>query len=117
MFTFYLKGIERRGIIENRKIRRVNVESDLTVEDLLEIWNKQNGICIYTGIELILNRSSKICKDQNNVASVDRIDSSIGYTKDNIQFISRTANLAKNTMSHEQMIEFCEMVRDFWKDK
>ena len=37
--------------------------------------------------------------------SVDRINSSKGYVKDNIQFISIAMNHLKNNMTHEQMIE------------
>ena len=44
------------------------------------------------------------------MASVDRIDSSKPYIKDNIQFVSRNMNYAKNIMSHEQMLEFIKLI-------
>lgn len=40
-----------------------------------------------------------------NAASLDRIDSSKGYTNDNIQVISARANLLKNDASLEEMIK------------
>ena len=71
-------------------------------------------MCPYTGAKLI---HPIRMKDEGLIymASLDRIDSSIGYMKGNIQFISAAANLAKNNMSHEQMIEFCKIITNNWK--
>jgi hypothetical protein len=86
---------------------------DLTLDDLKIKWNEQNGLCIYSGKELVLPIHSK--KPNPDVfykmASVDRIDSKKPYTKDNIQFVSRSLNLAKNNMSHQKMLEFMEWLK------
>jgi hypothetical protein len=47
-------------------------------------------------------------------ASLDRIDSSLGYIIGNIQFISATANLG--SMTHVEMIMFCKLIRDNWNN-
>lgn len=96
-----------------------NREFNLTLDDLQKQWHKQSGICPYTGWELYLPPSSTYAiigeKKIQNSASLDRIDSSIGYVPENIQFVSVMANLAKNNFSHETMIEFCKAIANNWK--
>lgn len=115
----YLIGITKAdkytGLREHlRRAKYRNQEFNLTLDDLLDQWNKQNGLCAYTGVKLI--HPIRI-KDETLIylASLDRIDSKIGYLKGNIQFISAAANMAKNKMTHEQMIEFCELISKNWK--
>lgn len=91
-----------------RRIKNKYHDYDVDLEYLKEIWDNQN-ICVYTGVDLQLPKS----KGVNNplyTASIDRIKSDKGYIKGNLQFISIASNLAKNTMSHEQMLEFCDLI-------
>lgn len=89
-------------------------EVTITLEDLLEVWNNQDGICKYTGLKLLHPKDSKGYSMMYK-ASLDRVDSSLGYIKGNIQFISATANLAKGTMTHEGMLTFCKIITEHWK--
>ncbi len=93
-------------------------QMDLTPEYLKEIFLKQGGKCIYSGVTLSL-WDHKIKGGNNKIytASLDRIDSSVGYIKGNVQFISMAANLFKHTMSHEETIEFCTIIANNFKDK
>lgn len=43
--------------------------------------------------------------------SLDRINPNLGYTKDNIQVISRKANLMKQDASYEELQSFAEWIR------
>ncbi len=48
--------------------------------------------------------------------SIDRIDSSKGYTKDNIQVISSIANRMKWNATKEQLLTFCKGVSALEKE-
>lgn len=110
----YVKTDKYTGLREHyRRAKYRNQTFDITLDDLLEQWTKQNGLCPYSGIKLI--HPIRI-KDESLIfmASLDRIDSNLGYIKGNIQFISAAANLAKNNMTHEQMIDFCKLIASYW---
>lgn len=94
------------------KIKSRNIKnSNLTLADLKQQWIKQNGRCVYSNV--LLNLPSKSTKRKRiYTASVDRINSSIGYVRGNIQFISVACNFAKNCMTHEEMLEFCDVLRN-----
>ena len=94
-----------------RKIRDRDANCNITLEDLLDIWNKQEGKCIYSGVEL---QPSKYKSSNNQIytLSIDRIDSSKGYTKDNIQFISIAMNHMKNNMTHKETLELLNIIKN-----
>lgn len=93
-----------------RNILKRNKKVDVSIQDLKELWETQKGICPYLGIELHLNTYSKIKKDPITSASLDRIDSSVGYIKGNIQWVSRAMNYLKNDMSEQQVQEIIELI-------
>lgn len=98
-FRYYLKSAKCRF-----------KECTITLDDLKEQWDLQNGICPYSGISLILNSHSNISKDKIYSASLDRIDSKLGYIKGNIQYVSQCINFMKSSMSHEETIKICKLI-------
>jgi len=84
-------------------IRR-GIKFDLSIEDLSDKFEKQNGKCFYTGLKLSFDNNAE------NKASVDRIDSSKGYTKENIQWVSKDVNFMKQALSHERFVSLCKLV-------
>jgi len=92
-FQTLIKGTKER-IKNNSKIK----ESTITIEDLKEIWNKQNGKCFYSGREMKYNFSRKELPKLSThpeKVSIDRVDSDRGYTKDNIVLCCTLVNLMK----------------------
>jgi hypothetical protein len=82
----------------------------LCYADLLEQWNKQEGKCAYSKIPLKLC-TNKIKHGRIYSASLDRIDSNIGYVKGNVQFVSISINYMKGAMTHEETIELINLIK------
>lgn len=40
-------------------------------------------------------------------ASIDRIDSNLGYVEGNVQWVGSSVNMAKNVLDHEQFVNLC----------
>ena len=89
---------------------------DLTLDDLFEQWNKQNGKCPYSGIELKLPQARKR-HQMFETASLDRVDSSKPYEKGNVVFVSTPINYMKNSMTEEETVAFCKKIALFWINK
>lgn len=97
-----LKGTRRRS-------KERNTYNDLDLEYLMFLWQKQNGKCALTGIDMTYKF---YCGRVNSNLSVDRIDSSKGYTKDNVQLVCMAANQMKNDLSQEEFEFMCKRVLD-----
>lgn len=96
-----------------RRAKRRKKFDNITPSDLFEVWNRQKGICPYSGVKLKLPDTTA----QNNsieTASLDRINSSLPYSVDNVQFISVAMNYMKNTMTHDETINLCKLIAKNW---
>lgn len=94
--------------VKNKSKAR-KIQFELTVEDLLEQWKKQNGICPYTKYQMIFPSDSTAYKKREAnpyFASLDRIDSNKGYEVGNIEFVCVAVNYAKNGFSRDIMLKF-----------
>lgn len=94
-------GIIRHGA----KIR--GLEFAITPEQVWELFISQNRKCAYTRLELKFSTLS--CGNDGN-ASLDRIDSSKGYTIDNVQWVHKDINIMKMDLSKEKFIDYCRLI-------
>jgi hypothetical protein len=73
-------------------------------EQLIKVFNAQNGLCIYTKQPLILGLNT----------SLDHIKPKSLYpeynTIDNLQFVLTHVNTMKGTLSHEEFINLCKLI-------
>lgn len=97
--------------IKNTAIKR-NLEFCITIEQVWELFLKQNRKCALSGLEI---RFGENTLDRNKTASLDRIDSSKGYTIDNIQWVHKNVNFMKQDMSDEEFINFCKIIANYNK--
>lgn len=94
------------AFIQRSAIKR-DIDYDITIDELLRIWELQNGKCALTGIELSFPKHSK---DYSNTASLDRIDSNKGYVVGNVQWVHKIINIMKMDLDQSDFINWCKAV-------
>lgn len=87
-----------------------NIPFDVTIKDMWTQFLKQNRICALSGIPLQFN-SRQGMFDGN--ASLDRIDSSKGYTIDNIQWIDKNLQHVKGNMLEIDLFKWVKLIYDY----
>jgi hypothetical protein len=76
----------------------------ITWQHLEELWNKQEGLCAYSGEPLTHEANLP------NTVSLDRIDSSKDYLLGNVQLVCAIVNRMKMDMTEVSFIDFCEKI-------
>ena len=79
----------------------------LTVADIVECWNDQWGVCAYSGRQMTLEAG------YFHTVSIERIDSSIGYTAANTILVCQAINRMKSDFSFEDFYALCSDVAEF----
>lgn len=83
-----------------RDAEKRNLPFEITIEDIHNQYNQQKELCAFSGFPLVFGYD----------ASVDRIDSSKGYTIDNIQIVHKDLNMMKRDMDNTDFILWCRAV-------
>lgn len=94
-FNTYILGAKRRGI-----------KFDVTIEDLWVLFQKQNGKCALSNVEITF--ATKATGDFT--ASLDRIDSTKGYIVGNIQWVHKIVNKMKMDLDQETFLQWCNRI-------
>lgn len=100
-----VSGVYFNSLKQSAKTRAVSFE--ITQLDIWEQFLKQNRKCIYSDVELAWQNGYK---DKLGTASVDRKDSSVGYTKENIQIVHKDINRMKSDFTEDRFIDLCRKV-------
>ena len=90
--------------VEKNSIYR-GIEFDITPELIWKIYLDQNKKCALTGIEIGWKEVG-----QDHTASIDRIDSSIGYVDGNVWLLHKDVNMMKQSFQLEDFIEYCKLI-------
>lgn len=88
----------------NDSARKRKQECTLTRSDLLDLWERQNGRCFYSDIEL----STLPALDTS--VSVERLDSSIGYTPNNTVLVCNVINRMKSDIDLDLFLKMCKAI-------
>jgi hypothetical protein len=99
-----INTIERlfRNVQKTARMRQISF--DLTLVDLEQKIASQGGRCFYSGLPMEWVIASK------QKFSIDRIDSKIGYTKENTVFCCYAVNIMKNKFSLEDFNFFIDAI-------
>ena len=101
------KFSEIRGGARDRKI-----PFEITIEFAWNLFQRQQRKCALTGVALVLSEG----RGKRSTASLDRIDSSRGYTEDNVHWVHKQLNLMKHTLGLEEFIVVCKSVAKKFED-
>jgi hypothetical protein len=93
-------------LIQHTKKR--NCETTLTINDVLDLYDNQNGLCFWFKIPLL----PSLTKKHPQQPSIDRLDRHKGYTKDNVVLCCYAANIGRNETDLEVWKEFITLLID-----
>lgn len=93
-----IDGLSKRLYLNSKKSytkKEKDICFNITPEDVKNKIIEQDFKCAYTGLDLYYS------EDKKHFPTIDRIDSNIGYTSDNIVIVSFTSNIMKNDLSFD----------------
>ena len=93
------------------KKEKVKVGWDIELEDVLELWDKQEGKCALTGLFMTYHKDGSGKKDLN--ASIDRINPDIEYLVTNIQLVCSRANTLKHNLREDELYWWAKNIVEF----
>lgn len=85
-----------------------NLEFNLTLDQLWQLFIKQNKLCALSGISIDFHKPGE--KYTAQTASLDRIDSSLGYTADNVRWVHKNINYMKMDLADDSFFYLCREV-------
>lgn len=85
------------------------LEFSITIEDMWEQYIKQNRKCSLSGVEIYFKKKNS----DDQTASIDRIDPTLGYTKENIQWIHKHINKMKMDLHQDIFIQYCKLITEY----
>lgn len=95
----------------------------VTIQDIWQLFLQQGRKCTLTGMPLTLNSRGPAPDATGGrlvsarTASLDRIDSSKGYTLDNIQWVHKDVNRMKMELPESRFVELCTLVAEHAKSR
>ncbi len=87
--------------------KRKGIHFNITMPYLQTLFENQRGKCAYTGWDLTF---STYADTYDGTASLDRIDSGVGYIVGNVQWVHKDINMMKQQYSNERFLVLCHAV-------
>ena len=87
---------------KSAKIRRI--EFEISCKYAWSLYEQQHGKCVLSG---------QVISFDDATASLDRIDSSLGYICGNVQWVHKVVNRMKGNLDEDKFIEWCKIITDW----
>lgn len=95
--------------LKNQAKKR-GLEFSISYEYLWDLFLRQDRKCAYSGIEIFFSRNNIEHINGDYTASLDRINSSLGYIEGNVQWVHKRVNVMKGNMEEQEFLNFCEAI-------
>lgn len=89
-----------------KEAARRGLEFSITKEYAWSLLLLQKNLCKLSGLKI----GFADIVAEPNTASIDRIDSSIGYVVGNIQWVHKKVNFMKGSLNQEDFLDICERI-------
>ena len=96
-----------------RALQRRPTENAVTISDLMAMFVGLNGCCSLSGLEMTWGARAKVGKPSLTSISIDRIDSSKGYSKGNVRLICHGLNALRGAWSDGEALVLAEAFVSF----
>jgi hypothetical protein len=90
-----------------QQCRKAGVDFTLTVDDVVTLYDEQQGFCALTGRELKWGVDTDRGPD---TLSMDRIEATGAYVPGNVRLVTHWANVARHRFTDEEFVEACRTV-------
>ena len=92
---------------------------NVSIKYLWKLFQKQKGICTLSGRKIALPIFSRRLRGQDNddLASLDRIDNNKGYVVGNLQWICKRINYMKHTTNEDKFLQYIQDIYNYSCDK
>lgn len=95
-----------------RRAKKRGLEFNITTQQLWDLINQQDFKCALTGESITVNKN---WRKYDFTASLDRINSTKGYTLDNIQWVHKRINKLKSNFTEDELKFWVEKLYNYQK--
>lgn len=101
------KTLQARVLNAKTRAKNKNIPCTITKDYILDLWNKQEGLCAISKIPMTYELDSG--RVFTNV-SIDQIRYGEGYTEDNVQLVCSAVNQLKSDWDIDTVLYICKQI-------
>ena len=102
------------AILHHASSRKRHLGFNIDIYHLNDLYEKQEGLCAISGAEMTYLAGHG--RKQTNI-SIDRINSSLGYIRGNVQLVCDAINVMKSNSTEEELYQWSLMIVENYHGK